>query len=135
MSRQPLTRWTEARALLRSGPDEFLIIKTTADPSANYEFPGGRVADRESPEAALRRLCREQLGVTIDFQIGQPPFQYAFGTHTVTFRYYICSIRAGEIAAVGCVEPRWVARAQLRDYIFDAPTQQVVDWLVEAPLP
>lgn len=135
MVRQPPNRWTEARALLRRGADEFLILKTTDDPSAFYEFPGGRLAERESPEGALRRWCSDQLGVSLNFQIGQPPFQYSFGTYTVTYRYYICTMRSGDASTVNCHDLRWVARPQLREYIFDAPTQQVVDWLVAEPLP
>lgn len=135
MLRQPQARWVEARALLRRTPEEFLILKLTSEPAAFFEFPGGRVAERESPESALRRWCRDHLGIALQFQIGQPPFQHSFGTHTVTYRYYICTIRSGEIAPSGCFDPRWVSRPQLRDYIFDAPTQQVVDWLVAEPLP
>lgn len=135
MVRQPQTRWVETRALLRRGQEEFLILKPAAEPAVFFEFPGGKVAERESPEAALRRWCRDYLGVTLQFQIGQPPFQHNFGTHAVTYRYYICTIRSGEAEAGGRFELRWVARPQLRDYIFDAPTQQVVDWLVAEPLP
>lgn len=126
---------TQARALLRRANLEYLIYRPDAADTTPWEFPGAALEVREQPETALRRACRDLLGIEIEIQIGQPPFIHNFGTHSVVFRYYVCALRSGRLAATPPAECRWVQLQQLRDYVFDAPTQQVVDWLLAGPQP
>ena len=135
MGRRRQKSWVEARALIQQAGREYLIIKTHAGDEQPWEFPGGRVQRSESPEAGLRRLCRALLGIEINIVLGQPPFDYRFGTHRVRYRYYLCGVRRQDAAPSACAEARWVLMEQLREYVFDAPTQQVVDWLLEKPRP
>ncbi len=133
MTDRGATSWTESRALIRRGT-KFLIVRAGAgqpEPTEPWHFPGGRLAGRESPEAALRRICRDSFGVELVLHVGQPPFVHHFGTHSITYRYYESSIASGEPSAPAGAELRWVERGQLRDYVFDAATQPVVDWLLE----
>jgi mutator protein MutT len=124
-------KWTDSRALIVRGRRHFLIVRATADPEGGWEFPGGRIEARESPEAGLRRLVRAQLGVELELVVGQPPFEYSFGTHSVVYRYYLCGLLQGEPRPLGCAEVRWVLAGQLREYVFEQPAQQVVQWLIE----
>ncbi|HUU95106.1 MAG TPA: NUDIX domain-containing protein [Phycisphaerae bacterium] len=135
MGRRRQRSWVEARALIQRAGREYLIIKPHAGDEQPWEFPGGRIRSSEPPEAALRHLCRALLGIDIHIALGQPPFDYSFGTHRVRYRYYLCGVRRREAAPPGCAEARWVLMEQLREYVFDAPTQQVVDWLLEKPQP
>ena len=122
----------ESRALIQNSRREYLIIRTVVGDDQPWEFPGGRVQQNESPEAAMRRLCRALIGADVELQQGQPPFVYNFGTHSITFRYFIVCLAREEIASPTAAELRSVQLGQLRDYVFDAPTQQVVDWLLSA---
>jgi mutator protein MutT len=134
MAKTARVEWTESRVVLQNDRKETLIIRPTGAPEElPWEFPGGRLEGRESPEAALRRICNDQLGIELEFVQGQPPFVYNFGTHSVTYRYYFCRVAKGKMRARGAGELRWVRSGQLREYVFDAPTQQVVDWLLEEP--
>jgi len=131
MARPPVKSWIEARALVQRNRREYLIFKPRSDEDCPWEFPGGAIHGSESPEASLRRICRDKLGIELEIVLGQPPFAYRFGTHEVTYRYYLCSVRRGEVFPRGEGEARWVLAGQLRDYVFSAPTQDVVDWLIE----
>lgn len=123
--------WIESRAIINRGRHTKLIVRPVGADEGPWEFPGGRLMPHESPEGGLRRLCRAALGVELEIAIGQPPFVHHFGSHSVTYRYYLCSIPRGEPLPLACAEIRWVATPQLRDYVFDAPTQHVVDWLLD----
>lgn len=126
--------WTESRVVLQNDSKETLIVRPAGEPDATpWEFPGGRLEGRESPETGLRRICRDELGIELEFVQGQPPFVHNFGTHSITYRYYFCRVAKGEARARGGGEVRWVRTGQLREYVFDAPTQQVVEWLLEEP--
>lgn len=134
MARTKQNEWTESRVVLQNDRKETLIVRPAGEPDATpWEFPGGKLAQRESPEVALRRICREQLGIELEFVQGQPPFVHNFGTHSITYRYYFCRISKGDAKSHSMAELRWVRTGQLREYVFDAPTQQVVDWLLEDP--
>lgn len=128
MRRPSQPTWVDARAILRRSTRELLILKPQDEPDALWQFPGGRADPRESPEAALRRHCRGLLGVELELHVGQPPFVHNFGTHSVTYRYYWAGVLGEPRAAPAC-ELRWVLPGQLREYDFDAPTRQVVEWL------
>lgn len=122
--------WTDSRALILRNGREFLLLRPNSNEGTVWEFPGGRAEPRESPEAALRRHCKRMLGVEVNFVLGQPPFVYDFGTHRVAYRFYECSMAGGEPKARDGMEIRWIQSQQMRDYVFDPPTQQVVEWLL-----
>lgn len=133
MSRSRQKSWIDARAVLERNSGEHLILRPSSDASEpHWEFPGGALKANESPESALRRACEALLGVGVDIRVGQPPFVFHYGSHAVTYRYYFGSC-VGAPAALGCREIRWVLAGQMRDYVFEPASQQVVDWLLESP--
>ncbi len=127
----------ETRALIRNARRELAIIRPAPGQAAlddgAWQFPGGRAEPGESPEAALRRKCRDQLAVELDLHVGHPPFRYNAGTRTLMFRYYVAVLAHGEATPRGCTELRWALPQQLREYHFDVPTQQVIDWILKDP--
>ena len=121
----------ESRAVIELARGAHLIIRPTPGDETPWEFPGGANRPEESPEAALRRVCRDQLGIDLEISLGQPPFEYEYADQRVWFRYYMCRMSAGEPRAIGCAEVRQVAPAQLREYVFEPAAQQVANWLLE----
>ncbi|MHB8800463.1 MAG: (deoxy)nucleoside triphosphate pyrophosphohydrolase [Thermoanaerobaculia bacterium] len=96
-----------AGAALRAGR---LLLTRRPDGDAHaglWELPGGKVEPGETPEAALAREWREELGVDVD---GVEPWSFASGAphgrHVTLLVFRVPSMR-GEPAPIGVAEVRW----------------------------
>jgi len=113
MGRQRGTAWTEARAILRRGSGEFLIVKRHADPDTPWQFPGGRVQGPAPPEQSLRRLCVAGLGLELEPLVAQAAFVQRFGTHTVTYLHFVGAVADDQATPLGYAELREDIQTQL----------------------
>lgn len=101
------TLYVVAGALVREGR-LLLARRPDADPLAGFwELPGGKVEPGETPEAALEREWREELGVEVDlatpwtFTAGSPN-----GRHVTLLVFVVEAVR-GEPSPVGVAEVLW----------------------------
>ena len=79
----------------------------------------------------MRRVAREDMGLTLEIVVGQPPLELESGGERFEIRYFFCGVIHGEARPGPYAEVRWVSRAHLREYDFDAASKPVVEWLVE----
>ena len=119
--------------ILERSDNHLLIAKITQDAGneAAWRFPRGPAEASESPEAAMRRIAKHDLGVEVDMTVGQPPLIMEIDGQQVELRYFFCTLAVGEPNAQENAECRWVLRGQLLEYDFDPQSQPVVDWLLE----
>lgn len=98
-----------------------------------WQFPRDLTQPGEPPEAAMRRIALEQLGLCIEIVVGQPPVMASLDGREVELRYFFCGVADGEPHAGPYAEIRWVSKGHLREYEFDAPSQPIVEWMLESP--
>ncbi len=109
-----------AAAALTDADRRVLIAQRPAGKSMAglWEFPGGKVDPGETPEQALVRELREELGIEVCLECLAP---FVFASHAyekfhLLMPVFLCSKWDGEI------EPRegqtiaWVRASRLRDY-------------------
>lgn len=121
-----------AAAIIERPDNRVLIVLPTdmAESDRRWQFPRGHIEAGESPEAAIRRVARQQLDVGVEIVVGQPPLLARLDDAEAKLRYFFCEITTGEAQAGPYAEIRWVLRAHLREYDFDSASQQVAEWLV-----
>lgn len=83
-----------------------------------WEFPGGKIEPEESPEAALVRELREELGITVARQDLEPLTFSSAGREArhLLLLLYRCSSWQGEPRALDAADIRWVEPGALADY-------------------
>ena len=76
-------------------------------------------------------MARNALHVEVEIVTGQPPWIGRVAGQDVELRYFFCGLIHGEAVAEGLAAVRWIPKAHLREYDFDALSRPVVDWLLE----
>ncbi|MDJ0781590.1 MAG: A/G-specific adenine glycosylase [Desulfosarcinaceae bacterium] len=78
-----------------------------------WEFPNARRIDAETPEAACRRLAREQLGLQITPRMTVTRVRHAYTHFQVQAEVLLCDAPRGRVRLDGPSAFRWVAPPDL----------------------
>ncbi len=108
-----------ALALVDSDARVLVARRPEGKPMAGlWEFPGGKVADGETPEAALIREMGEELGIDTAASCLAP---FTFASHDyddfhLLMPLYVCRVWKGIVKPREGQELKWVRPADLVDY-------------------
>jgi 8-oxo-dGTP diphosphatase len=93
-----------------------------------WEFPGGKVEKGETPELALARELKEELGATIckSVPIGRVVHKYAETPEELEILFFATAISEGELVPRTFEEVAWVLPKELGDYDFLAANAGLV---------
>jgi len=93
-----------------------------------WEFPGGKVRNGESPEAALARELQEELGVTMlkCTELGRVRHQYAASPEELEIRFFAAAITESEPVPRAFEAIAWVLPKELGNYDFLAANRELI---------
>ena len=106
-------------ALIRDGNRILATQRGYGEFKDGWEFPGGKIEEGETPEAALKREIQEELSTSIKVGDYLDTIEYDYPNFHLSMRCYWAEIESGSPVLLEHEAARWLRKEEL----------DTVDWL------
>jgi 8-oxo-dGTP diphosphatase len=132
-TRPPRPTWIPVvTALLRRG-DRVLLGQRPPGHSlaGQWEFPGGKIEKGESPETALARELREELGIEAEIGELRLAASHTYGETSILILFYDVRFWRGEVKTQHHTDLRWTTPEELSALKIPDANRRILPRLME----
>ena len=97
----------------------FATQRGYGDMKDGWEFPGGKIEPRETPQEALKREIMEEIETEIEVGELIDTVEYDYETFHLSMDCFWCQLIRGNLELLEAAEARWLTKETLKS----------VDWL------
>lgn len=97
-----------------------------------WEFPGGKMESRETPEEALKREIWEELETRIEVEQLFETIDYDYPDFHLTMHCYICKVESGKLTLKEHEAARWLTKEQLSSIDWLPDDRSIISRLTES---
>jgi 8-oxo-dGTP diphosphatase len=101
------------------------------DLPGKWEFPGGKVEEREDPKTCLIREIREELAMDVDIHADLPPADFQYPTKAIRLIPFLATWKSGDIRLLEHVQVVWIGREELFSLDWAAADLPIVHYLYD----
>lgn len=112
-------------AVIRNRDRIFATQRRYGDWKDYWEFPGGKIEAEETPEEALIREIREELGAEIAVDAYLTTVEYDYPEFHLHMRCYLAHVQSGRLTLKEHEAARWLKEDEL-----DTVRWLPADWIV-----
>lgn len=116
--------WKKDQILVTQRPPKGLL-------GGLWEFPGGKIEEGETPEMAVEREIREELGIRVAVNEYIGTVRHAYSHFRITLHAYHCRYQRGTIRTEN--PHRWVTENDLDLLAFPAANRKIIQTLSKNP--
>ncbi len=118
-------------AVIRNTKGEILIDKRLPKGlmAGLWEFPGGKIEEKETVEECIKREILEELGIEIEVKEHLITIFHDYSEFSVSLIVHYCSYISGKPQPLECEEIRWVTLAEIDNFTFPAANTKIIEAL------
>lgn len=100
-------------AIIREDDHIFATARGYGEFKGQWEFPGGKVEDGESPQEALIREIKEELDIVINVGALIDTVEYDYPAFHLSMDCFWCEMVSGDLRLKEAEEAKWLTRENL----------------------